>query len=434
MPEPAIVATDLGKRYQIAVTGGRAREGAATPSTPLSRAFGRVKARGFTGLWRRIGRREDFWALRHVSFEAERGRVMGIIGCNGSGKSTLLKILARITYPTEGVATVRGRVGSLLEIGTGFQQELTGRENVFLSGTILGMRRAEVEKRFEQIVEFAGVGRFIDTPVKHFSSGMYLRLAFAVASHLRAEVLLIDEVLAVGDAAFQKKCMDKMSEIAREGRTMFFVSHNLSAVSRLCNRCLVLNQGGVVALGPVDGAIHAYQELLKSGSEEQTEDAGAGIAIFDLHVVKEEQFIKSSEPIELVFDAVVRHRYWLVSFFVGISTPDGNHLVIENLGSEQHPELLEIGRHRVRLRLPPLWLRPQGYSAWVKVIAHPKAGKTKRFYSEWVDLVVFNDRNRDTSTDRLLAPAAAWDVSRIARGEPAPDAALEDACTAHAEA
>jgi lipopolysaccharide transport system ATP-binding protein len=212
------------------------------------------------GAFRPSARRpaETVWALKDVSFEVGRGEVVGIIGRNGAGKSTLLKLLARITEPTSGRAEVRGRVGSLLEVGTGFHSELTGRENIFLSGAILGMRRAEIVRRFDEIVAFAEVERFIDTPVKHYSTGMYLRLAFAVAAHLEPEVLLVDEVLAVGDAAFQKKCLGKMSDVARGGRTVLFVSHNLAAVSRLCRTSVLLEGGRLAESGETDRLIGLF--------------------------------------------------------------------------------------------------------------------------------------------------------------------------------
>jgi homopolymeric O-antigen transport system ATP-binding protein len=188
---------------------------------------------------------EEFWALKNLDFEIRRGEVVGIIGRNGAGKSTLLKILSRITEPSEGRVEIVGRVASLLEVGTGFHPELTGRENIGLNGAILGMTRAEIRRKFDQIVDFAGVERFLDTPVKRYSSGMYVRLAFAVAAHLDPEILVVDEVLAVGDAEFQKKCLDKMSEVAHAGRTVLFVSHNMSAVNRLCRRCILLDGGRV---------------------------------------------------------------------------------------------------------------------------------------------------------------------------------------------
>lgn len=192
---------------------------------------------------------EEFWALKGVSFAVKRGEVLGIIGRNGAGKSTLLKILSRITRPTEGSVETTGRIGSLLEVGTGFHPELTGRENVYLNGSILGMRRADISRKFDEIVAFSEVEKFLDTPVKRYSSGMYMRLAFAVAAHLESEILIVDEVLAVGDAHFQKKCLGKMSEVARGGRTILFVSHQMAAVSSLCNRILALKDGVVWALG-----------------------------------------------------------------------------------------------------------------------------------------------------------------------------------------
>ena len=187
--------------------------------------------------------REEFWALKDVSFEIKQGEAVGIIGRNGAGKSTLLKLLSRITKPTKGRIEIEGRVASLLEVGTGFHPELTGRENIFLNGAILGMHRAEIRKKFDEIVAFAEVEKFLDTPVKHFSSGMYMRLAFAVAAHLEPEILVVDEVLAVGDAAFQKKCLGKMNDVSQSGRTILFVSHNMEAITRLCAKCIYLVKG-----------------------------------------------------------------------------------------------------------------------------------------------------------------------------------------------
>ena len=196
---------------------------------------------------------EEFWALKNVSFEVKQGEVVGIIGRNGAGKSTLLKILSRITEPTEGRVMLRGRVASLLEVGTGFHPELTGRENIFLNGAILGMTQQEIRKKFDEIVAFAEVERFLDTPVKHYSSGMYVRLAFAVAAHLEPEILIIDEVLAVGDAEFQKKCLGKMGEVSRrEGRTVLFVSHNMASIGELTRRALLLESGRIAAIGPTE--------------------------------------------------------------------------------------------------------------------------------------------------------------------------------------
>ncbi|MDP2279063.1 MAG: polysaccharide ABC transporter ATP-binding protein, partial [Nitrospirota bacterium] len=205
---------------------------------------------------------DTFWALKDVSFEVQQGEVIGIIGRNGAGKTTLLKILSRVTEPTEGEVRISGRVASLLEVGTGFHPELTGRENIYLNGAILGMSRAEIKSKFDEIVAFAEIEKFLDTPVKRYSSGMYVRLAFAVAAHLEPEILVVDEVLAVGDAQFQKKCLGKMGEVAKGGRTVLFVSHNMGAVERLCTRAILLDHGTITQSGPVHGVVSAY---LQSG-------------------------------------------------------------------------------------------------------------------------------------------------------------------------
>lgn len=243
--EAAILIEGLGKSYAINATGNG--------SKTLREAIVERTRHPF-----RRRQLDTFWALRNVDLEVAPGEVIGIIGGNGAGKSTLLKLLSRITEPTEGRAEMRGRVGSLLEVGTGFHPELTGRENVFLNGTILGMRRAEIERLFDEIVEFAGIGVFLDTPVKRYSSGMYVRLAFAVAAHLQPDILIIDEVLAVGDAEFQQRCLGTMESAAKEGRTILFVSHNLAAVESLCTRAITLRDGSVSFSGSVDGAIEDY--------------------------------------------------------------------------------------------------------------------------------------------------------------------------------
>ena len=229
--------------------------------------------------------REEFWALKDVSFQVEKGDVLGVIGRNGAGKSTLLKILSQIAEPTEGEIRLHGRIGSLLEVGTGFHPELTGRENIFLNGTILGMRRREVERQFDAIVEFSEVERFLDTPVKRYSSGMYVRLAFAVAAHLNPEILVVDEVLAVGDAQFQAKCLGKMKDISKEGgRTVLFVSHNMAAVRTLCNKCALLKGGGLEFFGDTNKAIDLYSAARSVGNAiiDRVETISPGIVLDEI--------------------------------------------------------------------------------------------------------------------------------------------------------
>jgi ABC-type polysaccharide/polyol phosphate transport system ATPase subunit len=244
---PAVELERVGKRYRL----GERTQRYETIRDSLSAAF------------RRLGRDNsasdrELWALNDVSFSVDEGETVGIVGRNGAGKTTLLKIIARITEPTRGLSRTRGRVGALLEVGTGFHPELTGRENVYLNGAVLGMSRAAIRRRFDEIVEFADLERFLDTPLKRYSSGMYLRLAFAVAAHLEPEIVVVDEVLAVGDAEFQKKCLTKMSSVGQEGRTVVFVSHDLGAVGRLCRRALWLDRGSLLADGPTGGVLKQY--------------------------------------------------------------------------------------------------------------------------------------------------------------------------------
>jgi len=256
MDDIAIRVEDLSKLYRIGGKQERYKTLRDTLTDVAAAPFRRLSSvvRGQSS----AVSNETIWALKDVSFEVKRGEVVGIIGRNGAGKTTLLKILSRITEPTEGRAEINGRVGSLLEVGTGFHPELTGRENIYLNGAILGMKRAEIDRKFDEIVAFAEIEKFIDTPVKRYSSGMYVRLAFAVAAHLEPEILLVDEVLAVGDASFQKKCLNKMQDVGQEGRTVLFVSHNMPAITRLCPRTVLLDEGKVLRDGPSHQIVSAY--------------------------------------------------------------------------------------------------------------------------------------------------------------------------------
>src|SRR5690349_8287667 len=265
----AISVRNLGKQYRIGAAQtkfkyGMLREVLVDAAMTPVRIYRALTGKGARG----VSNSASFWALKDVSFDVEEGKVLGIVGRNGAGKSTLLKVLSRVTEPTAGTVTVRGRVGSLLEVGTGFHPELTGRENIYLNGAILGMKHAEIEKKFDEIVEFSEVAQFIDTPVKRYSSGMYLRLAFAVAAHLEPEILVVDEVLAVGDAEFQRKCLGKMGDVAQQGRTVLFVSHNMSAILRLTQEAVVLKRGQMIKRGPTPEAVDFY---LASGQAESGE-------------------------------------------------------------------------------------------------------------------------------------------------------------------
>ncbi len=272
MSDYIISIENLGKKYALRHATTTARY------TALRDVITNKVGALFRPAKQEIARSEDFWALKDVSFEVKQGEVLGIIGRNGAGKSTLLKILSRITEPTRGRVTLRGRVSSLLEVGTGFHPELTGRENIYLNGAILGMTISEIRSKFDEIVAFAEIERFLDTPVKHYSSGMHVRLAFAVAAHLEPEVLIVDEVLAVGDAEFQKRCLGKMQDVAQSGRTVLFVSHQLNVISTLCRRCILLEAGSKKLDGPTNDVIAAYLSSTESVVSEWKGIATAALA------------------------------------------------------------------------------------------------------------------------------------------------------------
>ena len=314
MSDIVIKAENIGKKYVI---GHQAERGGYT-------ALRDVLMQNARTLWNKTkdlatgkpiiqgDTMEEVWALKDVSFEVRRGEAMGIIGRNGAGKSTLLKILSRITEPSTGRVTIKGRVASLLEVGTGFHPELTGRENIYLNGTILGMNRVEIKRKFDEIVAFAEVEKYLDTPVKRYSSGMYVRLAFAVAAHLEPEILVVDEVLAVGDAQFQKKCLGKMGDVAHKGRTVLFVSHNMAAVQQLCQSGMLLNQGKVSFCGDIKGTINQYVQDVKTvqtiNLAERRDRRGSQwlkftkVGLFDIAGNEQKQFISGQ-------DAFIRFYY-----------------------------------------------------------------------------------------------------------------------------
>jgi lipopolysaccharide transport system ATP-binding protein len=308
-------------------------------------------------------RTEDFWAVKNVSFEIKKGEVVGIIGRNGAGKSTLLKILSRITAPSTGRVRLRGRVASLLEVGTGFHPELTGRENIFLNGSILGMTKAEIRRKFDEIVAFSEIAKFLDTPVKRYSSGMYVRLAFAVAAHLEPEILVVDEVLAVGDAEFQKKCLGKMHDVANAGRTVLFVSHNLQAVSLLCSRALLLRSGSLAYAGGVRETIEQYVSGFSNGSDSSQTPArrpGSGEYRYTRVSPTREHF-GSAQDKTIDFEIEQRGnpvgKMWLSAFLVD---PSGT-IVVQCDSRLVDALFCDFERLAGQLRLRSPWLKPGSY-------------------------------------------------------------------------
>lgn len=289
--------------------------------------------------------RDEFWALKDVSFEINEGDVVGVIGRNGAGKSTLLKILSQITPPTEGEIKLRGRVASLLEVGTGFHPELTGRENVYLNGAILGMKRWEINKKFNEIVEFAEIEKFLDTPVKHYSSGMYMRLAFSVAAHLEPEILLIDEVLAVGDAQFQKKCLGKMSDVSKQGRTILFVSHNMAAVAELCKSAILLNQGTIEIVDSTKNVLARYSEKTILSNEplsNRRNRVGRNSTRFDEIEINNNNPVIGGKKFTANISYKSSHNHQLVNCRVGVTFKNKTGSVLFMCSSDVSEESLEL--------------------------------------------------------------------------------------------
>lgn len=314
---------------------------------------------------------QAFWALKDVSFEVGRGEVIGVVGSNGAGKSTLLKILSRVVEPTAGMVRMRGRVASLLEVGTGFHPDLSGRENIYMNGAILGMKKAEIDRRFDDIVEFAEIAKFLDTPTKRYSSGMYVRLAFAVAAHLEPEILIVDEVLAVGDFAFQKKCLGKMHDVAAgHGRTILFVSHNLSALAQLCQRAVLLERGSVTTVGPVKDVVDRY---LKSGVAHNPAQAH-----FPREIHKPFQFSSAEvlhadgklssdfscdEPVTIRLRFEMRKPSVSPVLTLTLLNLDGTRVLVSDLrdADEGIDERLTVGMHTFEITIPPRLLAPTTY-------------------------------------------------------------------------
>ena len=352
---------------------------------------------------------DSIWALDDVSFQVREGDVVGVIGRNGAGKSTLLKILSRITEPTTGYADIRGRIASLLEVGTGFHAELTGRENVFLNGAILGMRRDEIMRKFDEIVAFAEIEKFLDTPVKRYSTGMYMRLGFAVAASLDPEILIVDEVLAVGDAAFQKKCLGKMAGVAKEGRTVIFVSHNMAAIQSLCNRCLYIEAGRLRVAGSLQDGIGMYHRSMGEEVQGNRKDSGE-VTISGLTVNGPlSTSVDASKPMRFEFELSSRVSFSGFRMFLIIENPHGTTVMHSVINERKHREIDGEGVYHVSVDVPTLWLTPGMYSATVKLICNG-VGLKGRYLSDKLLIMVQSDYDPDAAPG-MLTPPVTWKVA-----------------------
>ena len=327
---------------------------------------------------------DEVWALRGVSFEVKQGEILGIIGRNGAGKSTLLKILSRVTAPTSGEVRVKGRIASLLEVGTGFHPELTGRENIFLNGAILGMTKAEIRTKLDEIVAFAESIRYIDTPVKRYSSGMYVRLAFAVAAHLEPEILIVDEVLAVGDAQFQKKCLGKMGDVAHEGRTVLFVSHNMNAITALCSKVIVLKQGRVIFNGKAEESLHYYGASSSVSGSIDLASKKPGAYLQSLNIIQNGKsssgILKADDKVDLVFSLKTSKPLSKTKLAVAFTNMRGGRVFAVGswLGSSQMPVLRQDTTVTIRFQMPPII--PSRYTLDIG-FCDTEAGVDEQFYS-----------------------------------------------------
>jgi len=407
MPRNAIEIDHVSKRYLLGEHHGAHGTLRDTLTAGARRMLGRDPARV-----------EEVWSLRDVTLAVPEGQALGVIGRNGAGKSTLLKVVTRITEPTSGIARTRGRVGSLLEVGTGFHPELTGRENVYLNGAILGMSRREIGRRFDDIAEFSGVQRFLETPVKRYSSGMYLRLAFAVAAHLDSEIMAIDEVLAVGDAEFQRKCLGKMGALESEGRTVVFVSHNLDAIARLCGTAVWLERGRVEAYGPTGEVITAY---LAAGitraaevefADQPTEAVALRSATLRDPAGKPAVMLDRDRPFTIEARFTVREPVPGLDITVFVESLRGAR-VLDEAWSETAPDLRgSPGDYVARITVPPL-LAVGDYAAGLWI------GSAYETYVYEEDVLRFRlEGGTKGRADRVLQLGLAWDVERVHGAEP----------------
>ena len=396
-----ISAEGLGKKYLISHQPKERYTALRDVLAARARRLSKGILRPFSGAARaKAETQEEFWALRDVSFEIREGDRVGIIGRNGAGKSTLLKILSRITEPSTGRVKINGRVASLLEVGTGFHPELTGRENIFLNGAILGMTKAEIRRKFDEIVAFAEVEKFLDTPVKHYSSGMYVRLAFAVAAHLEPEILVIDEVLAVGDAQFQKKCLGRMEEAGKEGRTILFVSHNLAAVRALCNRAIVLKNGIVVTDCSVSDAVTKYLEdvaesvLSREWRDEGVAPRNASVTVKSMAVRDDNGEVLREVYTDTTFNIEIDYQVKVDGVSAGFTIvvyDSDNNCVFSSIGNHEpnwYGKMMPAGRYRTTCRVPGDFLNNGFYS--ISLLMFGKAFSDPAIYKDILKIEILD--------------------------------------------
>jgi lipopolysaccharide transport system ATP-binding protein len=403
----AIKAENLSKKYLI----GETAKLYSTMRDTLANGFGKIGRKFRRGGDGSDSSDQEFWALRDINFEIKPGEVVGVIGRNGAGKSTLLKVLSRITEPTGGTVDIYGKVGSLLEVGTGFHNELTGRENLYLSGAILGMKRAEIARQFDEIVAFAEIEKFVDTPVKHYSSGMYLRLAFGVAAHLQPNILLIDEVLAVGDQNFQKKCLGKMNDVAKQGRTVLFVSHNMSAITDLCSRGILIKAGRVAFDGRAADCVSEY--YADNNAEDAGEQETSRRKPLQVHCLKlndgESKAVKTGEDFEVSLRLKGRNIRNPSIFFI-VENVAGQTVVHKRIESKELGLETIDGNYKLNIALPGLWLSPGIYSMYFKFMA-PSTDWLGRLQSERMLLEIRGEMERTGKA--VLNPAVEWSIGEI---------------------
>ena len=416
MNDISVKIEQISKMYQLGLIG--TSDLRTTITEGAKRLFGKKR--------NKADKTDEFWALKDISFEVKTGDIIGIVGRNGAGKSTLLKVLSRITEPTKGCITLNGRIASLLEVGTGFHPELTGKENIFLNGSILGMTRQEIKKKYDEIVDFSGIERFIGTPVKRYSSGMYVRLAFAVAAHLEPEILVIDEVLAVGDTEFQKKCLGKMNEVADGGRTILFVSHNMGAVRKLCNKGIMLQQGQLAFNGDINSCVDFYLKESNLGDESEgqitweTENA-PGIDEFRLLAVRTttlnnqiKSVFSTEEPILIEIDYFIKEKVKDMRLNLSILTSDDQILFS---GSSDGSESLikETGEYRCQTILPSSFFNQGNFKIFLQAgcpnVKQLLKGQT--FMNIFVEKTISSGLRESTVLPGFVAPTLKWKIEKI---------------------